>query len=47
VINPARLLNEAKLNLSKSYQNADQSIFSATNSSDNNLIEAGGDFFFV
>nr|CAD2202603.1 unnamed protein product [Meloidogyne enterolobii] len=45
-INPARILNEAKLNLSKSYQNPDQSLLSTISSSNNNLMEAGGDFFF-
>ncbi|KAL7072589.1 hypothetical protein ACQ4LE_008210 [Meloidogyne hapla] len=46
-INPARILNEAKLNLSKSYQNPDQSMLSTISSSNNNLVEAGGDFFFL
>uniref|UniRef100_A0A915N2R7 UDENN domain-containing protein n=1 Tax=Meloidogyne javanica TaxID=6303 RepID=A0A915N2R7_MELJA len=45
-INPARILNEAKLNLSKSYQNPDQSLLSTISSSNNNLMETGGDFFF-
>ena len=45
-LNPARMLNEAKLNLSKSYRSTDQSGMSILSASNENLDE-NGDFYLV
>jgi hypothetical protein len=45
-LNPGRMINEAKLNLSKSYHSVDKSEMSAV-LSNQNLVDTSGDFFFV